>query len=86
MIDGNSHASSIAFVQVLGSVVPREVVPKVESNLRESVARSVAKEVTRLTGFPAQFSRDVMTTSLSQSLDVLTFAPAVRAEMEKGNE
>jgi hypothetical protein len=40
-----------------------------------------------MTGFPDRCSRDVMTISLSHSFAALTFAPAVRAEMEEaGNE
>jgi hypothetical protein len=78
------HASSLALCKVSG--VGKEV-PKVESILARVCrkARSVVKGNGSNDGIPGpQFSRDVMTTHLSDLFDALPFDPAARAEMEKG--
>jgi hypothetical protein len=81
--DGNAHASSLGFVQSF-----RMVSPKVESNLRESVAKvgRQQRKIGRMTGFPPRYSWDFMTIFLSYSFDVLAFAPASSAAMEEGHE
>jgi hypothetical protein len=79
--DGITHASSLAF-EKFAKLYPR-LIRTFASRSQRSVG---SKEYRSNIGFRDPLSREVMTISLSQSIDALTFACVICAEMEEGNE